>query len=48
MNVVINVEYFYFTKKEFINEADLDGDGAINYEEFITMLFRVSQSHLLA
>lgn len=42
--IVKNVTYFvfYLTKKEFINEADLDGDGAINYEEFITMLFRVS------
>ena len=27
--------------QELIYEADLDGDGNINYEEFITMLFKV-------
>ena len=27
--------------QELILEADLDGDGNINYEEFITMLFKV-------
>ena len=24
-----------------MNEADLDGDGNVNYEEFVTMLFKV-------
>ena len=27
--------------QELIQEADLDGDGNINYEEFATMLFKV-------
>ena len=25
-----------------MNEADIDGDGNINYEEFITMMFKVT------
>ena len=29
-----------FFPKEFLLEADLDGDGNINYEEFITMIFK--------
>ena len=28
--------------QELISEADLDGDGNINYEEFVTMLFKVT------
>ena len=32
---------------ELINEADIDGDGNVNYEEFVAMLFReVSQKIL--
>ena len=27
--------------QELIQEADLDGDGNVNYEEFVTMLFKV-------
>ena len=27
--------------KELIGEADLDGDGNVNYEEFIAMIFKV-------
>ena len=27
--------------KEFIDVADIDGDGNVNYEEFVTMLFKV-------
>jgi len=26
--------------EELINEADIDGDGNVNYEEFVTMLFK--------
>jgi Ca2+-binding EF-hand superfamily protein len=25
-----------------IDEADIDGDGQVNYEEFVTMLFKVA------
>ena len=28
--------------EEFMRLADLDGDGNVNYEEFVTMLFKVS------
>ena len=31
----------YLFIKELINEADIDGDGNVNYEEFVTMLFKV-------
>ena len=27
--------------QELIHEADIDGDGTVNYEEFVTMLFKV-------
>ena len=27
--------------QELILEADIDGDGNVNYEEFVTMLFKV-------
>ena len=27
--------------QELILEADLDGDGNVNYEEFVTMMFKV-------
>jgi Ca2+-binding EF-hand superfamily protein len=27
--------------QELINEADIDGDGNVNYEEFVTILFKV-------
>ena len=27
--------------QELMNEADIDGDGNVNYEEFVTMLFKV-------
>ena len=27
--------------QELMNEADIDGDGNINYEEFVTMMFKV-------
>lgn len=30
--------------KEFLTEADLDGDGNVNYEEFITLIFKVFYS----
>ena len=28
--------------EEFLTEADLDGDGNVNYEEFVTMIFKVN------
>ena len=34
---MLNIECF----KEFLTEADLDGDGNVNYEEFITLIFKV-------
>jgi len=27
---------------EFVAEADVDGDGSVNYEEFVNMIFRGS------
>ena len=27
--------------QEFLTEADLDGDGNVNYEEFIILIFKV-------
>ena len=30
--------------QELMNEADIDGDGNINYEEFVTMMFKVKFS----
>jgi len=29
--------------QEFLTEADLDGDGNVNYEEFIILIFKKSQ-----
>merc|ERR1712098_520484 len=29
--------------EEFLREADLDGDGNVNYEEFITLIFKKAQ-----
>ena len=26
--------------QEFVAEADVDGDGSVNYEEFVNMIFR--------
>jgi hypothetical protein len=40
-------EYITYPCQELICEADLDGDGNINYEEFVTMLFKVSSRILL-
>ena len=34
---VLNIYYLSF------KEADLDGDGNVNYEEFVTMIFKVGQ-----
>ena len=31
--------------EEFMNEADKDGNGKIDYEEFIRMLKQFDQSH---
>ena len=33
--------------KELISEADLDGDGNVNYEEFIAMIFKVRTGNSL-
>lgn len=27
-------------RQEFVAEADVDGDGSVNYEEFVNMIFR--------
>ena len=37
-----------YTFQELILEADLDGDGNVNYEEFVTMLFKVRFSVFLS
>ena len=31
-----------------IDEADIDGDGNVNYEEFVTMLFKVGNVSLVS
>ena len=28
-----------------MSEVDLDGDGNVNYEEFVTMIFKVTKIH---
>ena len=28
-----------------MGEADLEGDGNVNYEEFVTMIFKVTKIH---
>ena len=33
---------------EMIREADIDGDGQINYEEFVKNLFSTAQENFLA
>ncbi len=33
----INIPFF----KELVREADIDGDGNINYDEFVTLMFKV-------
>ena len=32
----------YIHTQELIGEADIDGDGNVNYEEFVNMLFKVN------
>ena len=36
-----NLIFIHFMLQELIDEADIDGDGNVNYEEFVTMLFKV-------
>ena len=31
---------FHFLIQEMIAEADIDGDGNVNYEEFVGMIFK--------
>ena len=38
IDLVIIVIWNSFTLQTMIDEADLDGDGQINYEEFYTMM----------
>ena len=33
--------------QEMINEADMDGDGNVNYEEFVAMIFKGVELHSL-
>ena len=42
--LVQTLRVWAISSQELIEEADLDGDGNINYEEFITMLFKVNIS----
>ena len=30
-----------------LSQADIDGDGNVNYEEFVTMLFKVKNTNVL-
>ena len=36
--VILNDEEIL--NQEFVAEADVDGDGSVNYEEFVNMIFR--------
>ena len=37
-----------FETQEFMRLADLDGDGNVNYEEFVTMLFKKEVENMQA
>ena len=39
---ISNLINLYLSSQEFLTEADLDGDGNVNYEEFVTMIFKVN------
>ena len=34
--------------KEMIEEADVDGDGTVNYEEFVGMIYNIVSLHICA
>ena len=34
-----------FNSQEMIDEADMDGDGNVNYEEFVAMIFKGVKLH---
>ena len=38
LSEILNLKYFYVALQTMIDEADLDGDGQINYEEFYSMM----------
>ena len=37
----LNDDTNYDDNQEMVAEADIDGDGNVNYEEFVTMIFKV-------
>ena len=42
-DIFFTINWYIVLHQELISEADLDGDGNINYEEFVAMLFKVGE-----
>ena len=47
MGVFALVAWLFCQVDEMIREADMDGDGLINYDEFVKMMMASSQAHIL-